>query len=57
MLISLCIVSIYLIGVIRSNIGLKSQIAGYWTFEVAREAVRPDLNTADSICTHELPNK
>ena len=37
--------------------GMKSQIAGYWTFEVSREAVRPDLFTTESICTHELPNK
>jgi len=37
--------------------GLKSQVAGYWTFEVSREAIKPDLATADSICSHELPNK
>ena len=33
--------------------GMKSQIAGYWTFEVSREAVKPDLNSSESICTHE----
>jgi len=38
-------------------IGLKSQIAGYWTFEVSSEESRPDLATADTVCTHELPNK
>lgn len=35
----------------------KSQIAGNWTFEVSREAVKAELGAADSICSHELPNK
>ena len=38
-------------------LGMKSQIAGFWTFEVSREAMKPDLFNAESICTHELPNK
>ena len=39
------------------RLGLKSQVAGYWTFEVSREAIIPDLKNAESVCTHELPNK
>ena len=36
---------------------LKSQIAGFWTFEVSSESVKADLGQSESICTHELPNK
>lgn len=37
--------------------GVKSQVAGYWTFHVSNEAVKPDIYTAEQVCTHELPNK
>ena len=39
------------------QIGMKSQVAGYWTMEVANEALKPHLGQVETICTHELPNK
>jgi len=36
---------------------MKSHVAGFWTLEVSREAVAPNLANAETVCTHELPNK
>ena len=36
---------------------LKSQVAGYWTFEISTEMIKPDFAKAQTVCTHELPNK
>ena len=38
-------------------IGLKSDVAGYWTLYVSNEAFIPKVNEAEQVCTHELPNK
>jgi len=32
-------------------------VAGYWTLEVSNEALQAQLGNAETICTHELPNK